>query len=371
MNVFNLSIIGQVILNFLLFFAVWKSTQKASLWRKVALAFILVEFGIFLLFYLQRYTLSIEALSRILTIFNNYYIALVVLLTMLTVAFLLLQILYWTKGIKDPKVLRQWRGIAIGFLVPLTVGLCIWGYNNTMNPRITEYDIELPYNGTPHELKIVLVTDIHIGEIIGPNQIKKLSKMVQEQNADYILLGGDHIDFLYEYAGNYQEIAEDLRAMNRDNNLFMVLGNHEYYSQLEQKISWIKSIGTLLKDDVVRLQDSLYLIGRDDFYNRDRKPLSHLMEEVPQGSTTLLLDHQPIAPDEERENGISLAMHGHTHNGQFIPFKWATALKFEKSYGYYKKDGTQYITSSGYGVAASPFRIGTFSEIVVIHLRLV
>ena len=94
------------------------------------------------------------------------------------------------------------------------------------------------------------------------------------------------------------------------------------------------------------------------------------MEQVPEGATTILLDHQPIEPDVERALGIDLALHGHTHDGQFIPFKWLVWLNFENSYGYLHRGVTHYITSSGLGFSSSPILLGTFSEVVIIHLKL-
>ena len=79
-------------------------------------------------------------------------------------------------------------------------------------------------------------------------------------------------------------------------------------------------------------------------YNEsNRLPLKSLVEEVPEGATTILLDHQPIEPDVERALGIDLALHGHTHDGQFIPFKWLVWLNFENSYGYLHRGVTHYI----------------------------
>lgn len=127
----------------------------------------------------------------------------------------------------------------------------------------------------------------------------------------------------------------------------------------------------MLRDQVVRLEDSLYLVGRDDATNKQRLPLVKLMDQVPIGSTTMVLDHQPNEPEKERASGVDLAMHGHTHDGQFIPFKWLLGMIFENSYGYIEEGGTHYITSSGFGLSSSPIRIGTKSEVVIINLHLI
>jgi len=43
-------------------------------------------------------------------------------------------------------------------------------------------------------------------------------------------------------------------------------------------------------------------------------------------------------------------------------------LIFECPYGYYKKGDTQFYVSSGIGCAGPPYRVGTVSELVVLHI---
>jgi predicted MPP superfamily phosphohydrolase len=68
-------------------------------------------------------------------------------------------------------------------------------------------------------------------------------------------------------------------------------------------------------------------------------------------------------------NNVDLSLHGHTHNGQIWPYSLFLQLVFECPYGYYRKGNTQFFVSSGIGFAGPPYRIGTSSEIVVLHVR--
>ena len=67
-------------------------------------------------------------------------------------------------------------------------------------------------------------------------------------------------------------------------------------------------------------------------------------------------------------NKADLGLHGHTHNGQFWPYPLIMKLIFECPYGYYKKGDTQFYVSSGIGCAGPPYRVGTVSELVVLHI---
>lgn len=98
-------------------------------------------------------------------------------------------------------------------------------------------------------------------------------EMVQKEKPDYVCVGGDQIDYYFDYIEDNPQITELLSSMHPDKNrIFHVLGNHEYYIDLEKKCDWLSLCGTLLRDSVVQLNDSLYLIGRDDAYNTARAP---------------------------------------------------------------------------------------------------
>lgn len=370
MHVFILSIFGQLILNGLLIWVVYLATRKHSPWRKIVLGLSLTELLLFLIFYALRDSFSFGLQSRLLALFNGYYIAQVIFMLYLFIPYLVTYILEWTRVLTKPKAKRS-RAYLFTIVAVGTIGLCIWGHQNTIRPRVTTYDLQLAYEGEPKERKIVLVTDTHIGELIGTKEIARLREMVRAEKPDYLLIGGDILDYSFEYIHQAPELTELMQSLHPEpNRVFYVMGNHEYYADTEEKRAWLSTLGTLLLDDVVQLEDSLYLVTRDDATQENRLPLQQLMEQVPEGATTILLEHQPATTEDSMKEGIDLALHGHTHRGQFIPFSYAVALRFPINYGWYQKGDTQYVVSSGFGVAGATYRIGTHSEIVVLNLKL-
>lgn len=370
MHVFIVSIFGQIILNSLLIWLVYLATIQRSPWRKVAIGLSLTELLLFLIFYCLRGSFSFEMRSHLLVLFNGYYIGLVIFMLYLFLPYLTTFVLQWAKVIKAGAA-RRARAILFLLVAVATTGLCFWGHQNTIHPRVTRYDIEVEYAGEPKERKILFVSDTHIGELIGKEQLLKLREVAEAEQPDYILFGGDILDYSFEYIQRDPSITELLKSIRPERSRpIYVMGNHEYYADTEEKRVWLNSIGTLLTDDVIQLEDSLYLVTRDDATQKGRLPLSALTQRVPRGAATILLEHQPATTDESLTEGIHLALHGHTHNGQFIPFSYAVRLRFPFSYGWYQKGKTQYIVSSGFGVAGATYRIGTHSEVVLIHLKL-
>ena len=77
--------------------------------------------------------------------------------------------------------------------------------------------------------------------------------------------------------------------------IYMVLGNHEYISGIDESIRYIKSTKIqLLRDSVVTLPNGIQLIGRDDRHNRKRRSLQELMVNIDKSKPIILLDHQPF-----------------------------------------------------------------------------
>ncbi|MDO4771646.1 metallophosphoesterase [Porphyromonas sp.] len=371
MHVFLLSLIGQTIFNLLLILLLFKATKPRTLMRYIGLGSIAFEYVVFLILFALRSHLTQETIKYVLRIFNNYYVGLMIFLTFTAFVFLAIYIVSFLFREKEARraIKKRWYKRVFIIMIPVTALLCVWGHYNTVSPRVIRHEIHLPRTAnTPESLKIVFVSDPHIGEIISLKDIQRLRDMTRREDPDFVLLGGDILDYYTSYA--YEPgVSEAMRELHRDQSkIFYVNGNHEYYHEREEKEAWFRTLGTFLKDSVVSLAPDVYLIGRDDHMNKERADLRSLKAAIPRDAVTIVLDHQPKNVVEEREEGVHLALHGHTHDGQFVPFKWVVSAAFEQSYGLYSEGGTTYCISSGYGVAASTFRVGTRSEIVVLTL---
>ena len=262
-------------------------------------------------------------------------------------------------------------GKPYGFMASLgfTVCLLTYGYFNYKHPDINRIDITLdkPLQGKP--MKVVAISDLHLGNGTRKPQLKKFVEMINAEAPDLIVIGGDLIDNsllpLYQ-----QKMQEELKQLKAPMGIYMVPGNHEYISGIEECKTFLKDTPVrLLHDSIVTLPNGLQIIGRDDRSNRRRTPLAQLMKQTHAAKPTLLLDHQPYEVAKKDSLGIDIQFSGHTHRGQVWPLSLLVDNIYEQSHGYRKWTHSHVYVSSGLSLWGPPFRIGTNSDMLVMTIR--
>ncbi len=259
-----------------------------------------------------------------------------------------------------------------GFILSLifTVVLLGYGYYNYRHPKTNIINIALdkPLADDAKPVKIVAVSDLHLGNGTGKTALKRYVKMISEQNPDLILIAGDLIDnsVVPLYTENMMEELSELKAPL---GIYMVPGNHEYISGIKASARFIQDTPIqLLRDSVVALPNGMQLIGRDDRSNTARRSLQELMAGIDKSNPIILLDHQPYKLTESEAAGVDLQFSGHTHRGQVWPMNWVTDHIYEQSHGYRQWGNSHIYVSSGLSLWGPPFRIGTESDMAVFHL---
>lgn len=371
MRVFLNSIFIQLILTPFIFWRGYQAIPPKKTWRVPYVLFFAVELLVFLTGFFFHKSLPDDIMIAIMYYCGTWYIASLYI----TVCLLFLELLRWTNHLRPwfPRaVTTHWNMAKRTCFVLITVGatlLMVNGYRRVKHPQVTHVHITVPKHTEGRDsLKIVMMTDTHFGEVIGKKMAQKYVEMSNAQQPDMVVIVGDIIDYESRFAER-EHIEEDLRRLEAPLGTYMVLGNHEYRANRFAKLRWLeKTGGTLLVDSVVMPDSTFYLAGRDDYLNKERKPLNAIMREIDHSKPVILLDHQPWTLSETAMNGVDLALHGHTHNGQYWPYPLVMKLIFENPYGYYRKGPTQFYVSSGIGIAGPPFRIGTVSEMVVLHI---
>lgn len=286
------------------------------------------------------------------------------------------------------RVLNAWTGfvpaamatevrLVLGAAVLLLLALSLlYGVWRARTPVVVPYEITIPKSGGKHEaLHIVFVSDTHLGEINGVGRLRHMIAMVNALQPDLILHGGDLID---DEVGPFlsQKMPDRLKDLKAPLGVYAVLGNHDYPDGASRAYRQIlEQAGVhLLVDEGLKVNDSFYLIGRDDvsgarFRGQPRKPLEELLQPVDRSLPVIVIDHQPYRLAEAEQAGVDLQVSGHTHRGQMFPNNYITRRVWELDWGYLTKGPLHVIVSSGFGTWGPPVRIGNRPEVVNIRVR--
>lgn len=248
------------------------------------------------------------------------------------------------------------------------------GYWNATHPKITRLDLHI--NKTAGELKtlhIAAASDIHMGTMVGPRRTGKLVELLNGLKPDLILLAGDIVDEDLAPVIS-QDLGRALLKLKAPLGVYAITGNHEYIGGAEAAVNYLEQHGIrMLRDTVIKIQESFYLAGRNDrdsrrFKGVTRKTIPEILGNFNASLPVIMMDHQPFDLQKAVDAGVDFQLSGHTHHGQLWPFNYITNSIYEISKGYKQKGSSHFFVSSGYGTWGPPVRLGSSAEILDIHI---
>ena len=244
------------------------------------------------------------------------------------------------------------------------VGLAVF---NAYSPVVHHLEVttDKPLN---KPMQIALVSDTHLGRWFGNRQIDKMVKLINAQSPDVVVIAGDVMNDSTAAYDN-TNMHEHLSQLRAPLGIYATLGNHDYSGNQVAIAKAFERAGIQVIDNKsVWLDDSVLLIGRSDETDPARPAATDLLSDVRADKPVIFLEHSPADLAQIKGLPIDLHLSGHTHGGQIFPLttllKWFTPLV----YGAKQLEGTQFLVTSGYGIGAVPFRLGTRSEIWLITL---
>lgn len=262
------------------------------------------------------------------------------------------------------------KNLFFGLAVFLSFSFVVYGYFDAEKIRVKNLKIQtdkiLPHEG---RLRIVQISDVHVGLIIRGKRLENILKVVREANPDMLVSTGDLLDGELD---NVTAEAKQFEELKPRYGKFAVTGNHEFYAGIDKSLEFTKNAGfEILRDESIQ-SAGIRMIGLDDPTGRQqgvvesRPDLSNLFPPENCKDFILLLKHQPTV--REHKN-FDLQLSGHTHGGQIFPFMFFTRLFFPKNYGYYELDGGKAVyVSRGTGTWGPPVRFLAPPEITVIDV---
>ena len=228
-------------------------------------------------------------------------------------------------------------------------------------------------------IKVAVFADSHLGTTFDGDGFEKLMKEIEKQSPDVLLIPGDFIDD----STTKEDLEKACRALGNIKTrygVFFAYGNHDrgYYrgeSADFHEADMIKAMEdngiTILKDDYVLIDNRFYIVGREDAYSKDRKDINSLLKDLDTDKYIIVLDHQPNDYYNEAASSADLVLSGHTHGGQLFPLTFIGELigANDRTYGYERRNNTDFIVTSGISDWAIIFKTGTKSEYLIIDIE--
>lgn len=275
---------------------------------------------------------------------------------------------------------RIWQYIVHTWVLPILmmIALLIYAYLDMTTVLDIRYTITTDKSLRPEGYDIVLMSDIHFGTTMDIKKFETLCKRVSDAKPDLVVLCGDITDDNTTKA-EMQSLFAAARKIQSEFGILYVYGNHDrqpYYptkkftpQELEDAIT---SAGiTVLSDETLTINDEIVAIGREDLggsLTRNRASIQELTTEVDTNKFLLVLDHQPKDVENCANAGCDLQLSGHTHGGQVWPKCLINGIRRDYYYGHETYKDYHIIISSGVGGWGYPFRTGSHSEIVTVHI---
>jgi len=219
--------------------------------------------------------------------------------------------------------------------------------------------------------RIVQISDVHLGLIIGEERIKLIVKTVRGTEPDILVSTGDLVDV---QLNNIDDLAELFQEIYTPYGKFAVTGNHEFYAGIDRALEFTKKAGfKILSNEVVHIPEIVTIAGVNDeavrsWRKSDNVPEEKLCTKIDNSLYTILLKHRPL-PYAGSICVYDLQLSGHTHKGQIFPFFLITKLFFKQYAGYYRlNNGSFLYVNRGTGTWGPPIRFLAPPEITVIDI---
>ena len=220
-------------------------------------------------------------------------------------------------------------------------------------------------------MRIALVSDLHLGPLVGIDRTKRIVEMINGMEADLVAMVGDLVDGSVEELGAAAAPLGDLRS---GLGTFFVTGNHEYYSGYQE---WIEEVARLgmrpLRNERIELPGGLDLAGVNDPTGRgfgDAPDVGHALAGRDPSRPVVLLAHQPIVAHDAAAHGVDLQLSGHTHGGQMVPFNLIVrAAQQPVVSGLGEVDGMPVYVTNGAGFWGPPVRVGAPPDVTLVELH--
>lgn len=232
--------------------------------------------------------------------------------------------------------------------------------------RVTVPLAKLPRSA--HGFRIAVVSDIHLGPLLGRGFAQKVVDTINATQPDLIAVVGDLVDGSVKNLG---PAAAPLAGLKARHGQFFVTGNHEYFSGAQQWLEEVRTLGIHPLENARTELAGFDLAGVNDLQGESEGQGPDFGKALGDRDTTracVLLAHQPVQIHEAVKHKVDLQLSGHTHGGQLWPGNFIAAAANPTVAGLERYGDTELYVSRGAGAWGPPTRVGAPSDITVVEL---
>ncbi|MGW3986600.1 metallophosphoesterase [Streptomyces sp. NPDC004830] len=260
--------------------------------------------------------------------------------------------------------------VVAGTAAAAAVGTVGYGtYGVLRGPKVKRVTVPLAkLPRAAHGYRIAVVSDVHLGPVLGRGFAQKVVDTVNATQPDLIAVVGDLVDGSVKDLG---PAAAPLAQLTARHGSYFVTGNHEYFSGAEQWVEEVRRLGLIPLENARREMPHFDLAGVNDVAGEDegRGPdFARALGDRDTARACVLLAHQPVQIHDAVEHGVDLQLSGHTHGGQLWPGNLVASGANPTLAGLERYGDTQLYVSRGAGAWGPPTRVGAPSDVTVIEL---
>ncbi|MEV6885219.1 metallophosphoesterase [Streptomyces sp. NPDC051135] len=260
--------------------------------------------------------------------------------------------------------------VVAGAAAAAAVGTVGYGtYGVLSGPKVKRVTVPLAkLPRAAHGFRIAVVSDIHLGPVLGRGFAQKVVDTVNSTQPDLIAVVGDLVDGSVKDLG---PAAAPLSGLQARHGAYFVTGNHEYFSGAEQWVAEVRRLGLLPLENARTELPHFDLAGVNDVAGEDEgqgPDYAKALGDRDRSRACVLLAHQPVQIHDAVDHGVDLQLSGHTHGGQLWPGNLIAGAANPTLAGLERYGDTQLYVSRGAGAWGPPTRVGAPSDITVIEL---
>jgi predicted MPP superfamily phosphohydrolase len=281
--------------------------------------------------------------------------------------------LLWLLGAAPAEGAARIRALAV---VGVVAAATVAGLRAALaKPRVRRVEVRIErWPESRDGFRIVQLSDLHIGPILGRAFAAGLVAEVKRLAPDLIVLTGDLVD---GSVNHIRDEVEPLARLSAPHGCYFVTGNHDYYSGAEAWVERVRELGMRpLRNERVQIgagDQAFDLAGvedhRGDWIRGSPEDLAEALRGRDPDRPVVLLAHDPTSFGRAQTMQVDLQLSGHTHGGQIWPFVYLVRLAVPYAAGLLRRGRSQLYVSRGTGFWGPPIRLFAPSEITEIVIR--